>query len=259
MKGWIIAGAILLFFLLVSLLKIGIVIGYSKDFTLAIKVLFFKIKILPGKEKKIKLSDYTKKKVEKAQAKEKAAKEKKEQKKKEKKAKKAQEKQLKKDLEKAGNAPPKEKLSVKIKDTVTLVKVILDIVKLLFSKLFGYIKTEVISLKLALGGASPDQTALIYGATMTGVTALLDFLDHHSDLKIKNQNAVAVIPDFPVHGFEADVKIIISFRIWQVFGMIFPPVIKAAKFFIPKLLADNAKKSSKASKKAPKPKQVINK
>jgi hypothetical protein len=226
-------------------LKIGIVIGYNKEFSLAVKILFFKIKILPSKEKKIKLSDYTKKKVEKAKAKEKAMAEKKEKKKQEKKQKKEQEKQIKKDLEKAGNAPPKKKLSVKIKDTVTLVKVILDIVKLLFSKLFGYIKTEVISLKIALGGKSADQTALIYGATMSGVTALLEFLDGHSELKIKDENALAVVPDFPCHGFEADISIIISFRVWQIFGMIFPPVIKGAKFFIPKLLGDK-----KADKKA---------
>ncbi|MBE6542787.1 MAG: hypothetical protein E7675_00150 [Ruminococcaceae bacterium] len=250
MKGWIIAGAILLFFLFVSLLKIGIVIGYKKDFTLALKILFFKIKILPAKKKKIKLSNYTKKKIEKAEAKEKASKEKKEKKKQEKKAQKQKEKQLKKDLEKAGKAPPKKKLSEKITDTVTLVKVILDIVKLLFTKLFGYIKTEVISLKIALGGKSPDQTALIYGATMAGVTALLEFLDGHSELKIKDQDSVAVVPDFPCHGFEADINIIISFRVWQIFGMIIPPAVRAAKHFIPKLLKGGDKTKKTAADKS---------
>lgn len=236
MKGWIIFGAIILFFLLLSFLKIGIVIGYKKDFCFALKILFFKIKILPSKEKKLNPRDFTKKKVEKMMREEELKKQKNEQKKKEKKEKKAAEKKLKKELEASGKAPPKKKLREKITDTVTLVKVILDIVKLLFSKLFGYIKTDVRSLKLALGANAADKTALMYGATMTGVTALLDFLDDHSDLKIKDESAIAIIPDFPGHGFEADIDITISFRVWQVFGMIFPPIVKAAKYFIPKLL-----------------------
>ena len=100
MEGWIIFGAIVLFFVLLSFIKIGVVIGYKKDFSLAIKLLFFKIKILPAKEKKLNLKNYTKKKVEAAEAAEKLKKDKKDKKKKEKKEKKAQEKQLKKDLEK---------------------------------------------------------------------------------------------------------------------------------------------------------------
>ena len=210
MKGWIIFGAIILFFLLLSFLKIGIVIGYKKDFCFALKILFFKIKILPSKEKKLNPRDFTKKKVEKMMREEELKKQKNEQKKKEKKEKKAAEKKLKKELEASGKAPPKKKLREKITDTVTLVKVILDIVKLLFSKLFGYIKTDVRSLKLAIGANAADKTALMYGATMTGVTALLDFLDDHSDLKIKDESSIAIIPDFPGHGFEADIDITIS-------------------------------------------------
>ena len=250
MEGWIIFGAIVLFFVLLSFIKIGVVIGYKKDFSLAIKLLFFKIKILPAKEKKLNLKNYTKKKVEAAEAAEKLKKDKKDKKKKEKKKKKAQENQLKKDLEKAGKAPPKKKLSVKIQDTVTLVKVILDVVKILFSKLFGYIKTEIRSLKIAIGGKDPSQTALIYGGTMAGVTALLEFLDGHSELKIKSQDALAVIPDFPCHGFEADIDMTISFRVWQIFGMIIPPIVRAAKHFIPKLLKDNKNKTPKKDQKA---------
>ena len=40
MKGWIIFFAIVLFFVLLSFIKIGVVIGYKKDFSLAIKMLF---------------------------------------------------------------------------------------------------------------------------------------------------------------------------------------------------------------------------
>ena len=77
---------------------------------------------------------------------------------------------------------------------------------------------------------------------MAGVTALLEFLDGHSDLKIKSRDAVSVVPDFPSHGFEADINIIISFRVWQVFGIIFPPIIRAAKHFVPMLLKDGKDK-----------------
>ncbi len=249
MKGLIIFFSVILFFLLIGLLKIGVVIGYSKEVSLGIKLLFLNIKILPKKEKGVKLSNFSKKAVRKYDERERLKKEKSAKKKAEKKAKKAAAKK-----EKKLNPPPKKKLSEKVNDitkkvndTVTLVKVILDVVRLLFSKLFGYIKTEVISLKLAIGAGDPDKTAVIYGATMAGVTGLLEFLDGHSELKIRAKDAVSVIPDFPGHGFEADVKIIISFRVWQIFGMIIPPAVRAGKHFIPRLL-DKGGKNKKGDK-----------
>ena len=56
----------LVIFALLSL-RIKIVIEYADTLILSVKILFFKIKILPKKEKKIKASDYTKKKMLKRQ------------------------------------------------------------------------------------------------------------------------------------------------------------------------------------------------
>ena len=75
-------------------IRMKIVIKYTEDLIVYVKILFFKIKLIPKKEKKLKLSDYTRKKLDKKEKKQKAKELKKEKKKAEKaEAKKAESKE----------------------------------------------------------------------------------------------------------------------------------------------------------------------
>lgn len=239
MTGLIVFLSIVLFFFLLGMLKSSFVIEYEDSFALTLKILFIKINLVPGKEKKIKLKKYSRS----ALAKQKAAKKKKDEKKFQKTVeKKRQKKAEKAAMEKSGEKKKKMTFS----EVTELISMIYKAVTQLFSHLFGYIKTEVVKMHISLSAGSVDKTAVAYGACMGGVNLLFELLDKKSHLKITSGDSVSILPNYVGSGFKASIKIIISIRLWQVIGMLIPSGITALKYFIKKNVKEKeAKKTDK--------------
>ena len=101
-----IIGGILLFFAFIASLRADVLIAYSDEFALTVRVLGIPIKILPKKKKKVKISAYSRKNRAKYEAAEKEKALKKAKKKKEKKKKKDEAKAKKKADKAAGKSKP---------------------------------------------------------------------------------------------------------------------------------------------------------
>ncbi len=224
MTGWIVFLSILLFFFLIFMLKASFIIGYDGSFKLALKILFIKIPLAPGKEKKIDLNYYSPDVMEKREKKKK-------EKDAEKKLKKEEKKKIKKAEKIAKKASGEKKKKMTFSEITDLIKMIYTAVVQLFSHLIGYIHTEIVKMDLSIAGGPPDKTAIKYGEVMAGLNLLCDFLDKKSNLKFRSAKNVCILPGF-YGGFKADIEIIVSIRVWQVFGMIIPSAITALKWFI---------------------------
>ncbi len=190
------------------LLRIKIVIKYTDELVLYIKVLFVKIKLVPKKEKKIKPSDYTKKKLLKRQKKE----EEKEQKKLAKKAKRDEEKAEEK------NHPEKKKEKPPILDTIRMIKLLLAV---FLKRFFGHLRIDLARLNITVASEDAAKTALLYGYLCQGVAYIVELLDRFTNLK-KGRNAeISVAPDFTAEKLVADIHIAFSLTVGQALDILF--------------------------------------
>jgi len=190
------------------LTRIKIVIEYADELILSAKVLFFKIKIIPKKEKKVKPSAYTKKKLLKRQKKE-ADKEKKRLEKKA--AKKAEAKEAGAQSEKKKKKPP-------ILDTVRLVRLLLSI---FLRRFFGHLRIDLARLNITVGGEDAAATAITYGYLCQSVAYLVEILDRFTNLKRTRKTEISVRPEFTAEKTVLDLHIAFSLTVAQALDIVF--------------------------------------
>ena len=188
------------------LTRIKIVIEYADELILSAKVLFFKIKIIPKKEKKVKPSAYTKKKLLKRQKKE-ADKEKKRLEKKA--AKKAGAKEAGAQSEK--KKPP-------ILDTVRLLRLLLSI---FLRRFFGHLRIDLARLNITVGGEDAAATAITYGYLCQSVAYLVEILDRFTNLKRTRKTEISVRPEFTAEKTVLDLHIAFSLTVAQALDIVF--------------------------------------
>ena len=189
------------------LLRVKIVIEYADELILYIRVLFIKIKIIPKKEKRIKISEYTKKKISKRQKLSEEKEKKKKQKKAEKKAAKAE---AKKDPDKKKEKPP-------ILDTIRLVRVLLAI---FLKRFFGHLRIDVARLNIVVASEDAARTAIMYGYICQGVAYTVELLDRFTNLRRTDNTEISVTPDFTSEKLIADIHIAFSLTVGQVFDIL---------------------------------------
>ncbi len=225
----IILGIIALFALIFNI-RIKIIIDMKDELLLTLSILGIKIGILPKKQKKYKISDYSPKKIAKRDA---AA---------AKKAKKAAEKKAKKDaakkLKKQQDADSKAKLTKQeikaqkkkkresrppLPDMMSL---FLNIIKLLFSGLFKKFHFHVERLRIKVGGADAAQIALTYVAITNGLHPLFAFLDKASNLHGVQNADIEISTDYLSEDIVADVRLGFSTSIGGILGAILKVAFK---------------------------------
>lgn len=206
MIGWIVLGCILLFFIFLLSLKAVITIGYSDGITLTIRVLFFKIKILPKKEKKKGPHSMSASKAQKIRKKL----VKKEKAKREKKAQKALQKK---------QAPPKPKKSVaEILDLIAMVrKLVAAVVKCFFK----HLRIDIARLKIKIATGDAASTAIAYGAVTQAVNVLFPLLEPIKNFGLPETTELDIQPDFLSESSEMDILLSFSLRVWHVFDIAF--------------------------------------
>lgn len=174
-----IIGGIILLFVLLCLLPVGIRIKYEKEFCLYVSIGFINIKAIPARKKKIKISDYSKRKLEKKQNKQD-------------KKKKAVTTGIKK--EKKDSV-----LSARLKNIDTapdMIEQLYDMLALVSDRFARRLTVKVFTLDAMIGSDNAAKTAILYGGACSAAGCISSFLDQHMSLKKRNSAAIRISPDF---------------------------------------------------------------
>ena len=218
-------------FALILNVRIKLTVELSDELFLTVSILGIKIPILPKKQKKYKLSDYTPKKIAKRDAK--AAKKAKiaAQKKAKKDALKAQKKKQKQQdkskLTKAEKKAQRKKKRESLPAIPDMISLFLDMIKLLFSGLFRKFHFHIERLRIKVGGADAAQIALTYVAITNGLHPVFAFLDKHSNLHGVDKADIEISTDYLSDEIKADVKLGFSTSIGGVLGALIKVAFKS--------------------------------
>ena len=209
-----IIGGILLFFAFIASLRAEVLIAYSDDLALTIRVLGIPIKILPKKNKKVKISAYSRKNRAKYEAAEKEKALKKAKKKKDKKKKKEEAKAKKKADKAAGKAKPKKPIG----DIIDMIRDLVAVAVLRFSK---HLRIRVARLHIGVATGDAASTAILYGAIAPAVACIAALLDSTSTLRHPARSDVDIHADYLSEKMQIDIEIGFSICVWQVFDILF--------------------------------------
>lgn len=209
-----IIGGILLFFLLIAMLRAEVLIAYSDELRLTVRILGIPIKILPKKKKKIKLSAYSRKNRAKYEAAEREKASKKAKKKSEKKKKKEDAKAKKKADKAAGKLKPRKPLG----ETIAMIK---DLVAVAVGRFAKHIRIRVAHLHIGVATGDAASTAILFGAIAPTVACIAALLDSTSTLRHPARSDVDIHADYLSESMQIDIEIGFSICVWQLFDILF--------------------------------------
>ena len=193
--------------------------AYSDEVSLSIKVLFFKIKILPSKEKR-----QSRRMSEKKAGKIRESIRKKQQKK----------ALAKKEKEKAKETKEKKSIS----ETITGVRLITDIALAVIKKFFGHLQIKMTRIKMVVATEDAATTAIAYGAITQSLNILLPALESVKNFKKLKKTEIDIRADFLASAPTVDVEISFAIRVWHIFDVAFAAL---GKFIKGKLSAESKK------------------
>ena len=201
----------------IASIKATVTVAYSDEVSLSVRVLFFKIKILPAKEKRGK-----RRMSEKKAAKIRDSLRKKQQKK----------ALAKKEKEQAKETKEKKSIS----ETISGVKMITDIVLAVIKKFFGHLQIKMTRIKMIVATEDAATTAIAYGAITQSLNILLPALESVKNFKKLKKTEIDIRADFLADSPTFDVEISFAIRVWHLFDVAFAALGK----FIKRKLASDA-------------------
>ena len=204
MTALYIVGGILLFLTAVMMIRAEAVISYADEFGLCLKIIGLKIRIFPKKPKKVRIRNYSVKRIEARRRKEARAAEKKAKKE----AKKAQKKKAAKEK--------KEK-----PDIIRTLKIISSALSVAVKRFGKHLKIRIARLHIAVATGDAASTAILYGGIVQAVCYIASLLDASSTLRAPAKADVDVHADFLAESTKADVEIGFSLRLWQLLDVAF--------------------------------------
>ncbi len=215
---------IVAFLALIFTVRVRVTIDMADELKLWVTVLGIKINILPKKEKKYKLSNYTLKKIGKRDKKQAARDAKKAEAAALKKKRKAEEKKRKQEAE--SRLTKEQKKAIKARKKASrpplppLVSLLRDTLGFFFPSIFGKFHFHVARIKLKIGGKDAAQTALTYYAVSNALAPTLRFIDKHSNLHGMKTAEIDISPDFLSEEIKADVKLGFSTSLGGILGSV---------------------------------------
>ncbi len=189
MTVFLIVLGLLALLLLLSMLTAHAVLEYRDDMTLTLSILFFKFRLFPAKQKKVRISDYSRKDTQKR--KRKASKNKKQK------------------SATSSQKPNEEKGILEKLDGLR------KLLSALLQNTFGHLKIRASRIRIHVATGDAASTAVLYGAVNGALVIVLEALDHFGKLKSKKQDVIEVKPDFLAQNTTADIRIDFSLRVWQ--------------------------------------------
>ncbi len=200
---------IIAIFTFLALLKATVTIAYAGEVKLFVKVLCFKIKLVPSKGPK-KAKGMSAKKAQKLR--DKLAQ----------KAKKKKEAKLAKEKKKEEKKDTKEKKSLaEILDIISLVsKLAVGVIRTFFK----HLSIKVARIKMVIATSDAATTAIAYGAATQALNLLLPRLEKLKNFKNLDKSEIAVSADFTAEAPVIDVELSFSIRVWHIFAVAFSAV-----------------------------------
>lgn len=227
--------AILFLFVLLLALRVRLVLTCNEAVRLSLTVLCFTITLFPRRKKRIRLSKYTPKAIERR----KRRAEKKREKKARKAEKKARKKAKKSVVDTAKKAhEPKEKPT--LRDNLTLTRAL---VSALVRKTNKHLRLKAARLHIRVATGDAATTAVLYGAVSASLAYLLAALDRVTDLKTKPRD-VSVFADYLSERSYVNLRLVFSLRVWGALALLFSAAIT---FFKTRRGQKAAKKKSKSN------------
>lgn len=211
---YIFLGILFFFVLLFSTRAKVVFVSDGEGTEVTLKIYGIPIRLVPAKDKKIKLSRYSKKNMEKR----KLAEAKKSKKKAEKKSAKEEKKKKKKSGSSEKKEKPKDPAALTLVDNVNAVTSALGKFFSRFGKRFRIDLTRIV-ITVATGDAA--STAILYGAVVPATQLLISTVDKFTNLKGLESADIDVRCDFLEKKSTVDIHIAASLRLWHVFDMAF--------------------------------------
>lgn len=221
MTALYIIGGILLFFFLLAMIRAEVIIKYADDFALAVKICGIKINILPARKKRVRIRDFTPKKIAARRAREQKKAEKAAAKKKAKAAEKAAKKQREQELKRRGKLKKKP-----IGETISL---ILALVKTAVGRFARHLRVRIARLHINVATGDAAKTAILYGTISQSVAYIAALLDSVGTLTGARRADVDVHADYLSETTTADIEIGFSLRVWQVFDILIRTAVAFVK------------------------------
>ncbi len=192
---------------LLCVIPVGLRIRYNEDFYLYAVVGFIKIKLIP-KRKKIRISDYSEKKMKKAAEK--------------------QAKKLKKSEKKSSSGVKKEGkdnvLTASLKDPerrFDMISRLYDIITVVLDEFAARLKFKLFKLHAVIGSPDPSTTGILYGGACAAAGNLVNLVGQYTDIEKNGKNSVYVVPDFTSQKTTASADVAVTLSIGGIFVFLF--------------------------------------
>ncbi|MBQ2766871.1 MAG: hypothetical protein IJF49_02205 [Clostridia bacterium] len=202
----ILLAAILLLLIALLLLKAKVTIGYRDELELTVTVLGIPIRILPKRQKQVKVRRYNLRRMRRVEEKRKKKALAAQQKASEKQRKKAQRKAEKK-------ASAQSKPQTPIDQTLRL---ILSLLKIFFVRFGHHLHIDITRLRLVIATDDAAKTAILWGAVCPTVAAILELLDRGTNLHTDRATDIDVAVDYLSDSITADICIAFTLRVWHL-------------------------------------------
>ncbi len=210
---------ILAILILLFSVRIFVNLELSDELKLNIWAFGFRIRVLPKKEKKYRLSDYTPRKIARREAKRKKL----EAKKAAKKAKRTEQAKLSK-AERRALKKKKRESRPAVTDMITSATGILG---LFFSTFFSHLHIKTSRIKIKVGGPDAAQVALRWYAIYAACDSLIAILDRNSHIHGKKNAEVSIEPDYLSEKIDMDIKVSFSMNLFGILCVIIKVAVRA--------------------------------
>ena len=204
---YILGGLIALIALILFLpIRIKFLIDDQQGLVIEVRILGYLYERIPEKEKRVRLSDYSPRAMERRR--------KKEQKKSSKKAKKAPQKTEQPSASLFSMPGKKAPLGDQLRFAAEFIRVALK-------RTLSHARIHVKEVMLTVASDDAAKTALLYGAAQTALAGLAEVLDTYSNLRIRHPEKFGVAADFTSEECRAQVDIVAHLWLWQVLDIEF--------------------------------------
>lgn len=202
-----IIGAILLLLIIICLIPVGIRIKYEDDFSLYAVFSFIRIRLIP-KRQKVRISDYSVKKMQREEEKRKRKLEKQE-----KKGAKTEKKESADNVLTASLKDPERRLD--------MIRQLYDIITVVLDEFAAILTVKFFRLHVVIGAPEPSTTAILYGGACAAAGRLVNLISQYTDIEKNEKNSVYIIPDFASDKTTASADVSITLSIGGIFVFLF--------------------------------------
>ncbi len=197
---WILLGIAAFLILLLSL-NVSLILQYREKIEISLSLPGIRIPLYPQKEKKVKISDYSLRSIEKRKRKE-------------------QKKALKKTKKKTKTATASKEQPKKRSVSQNL-RIIRALAAPLSKRFFGHLRLKTSCIRISVATGDAASTAILFGVVNQSVVYLLEILDSFGSLHKSGRDRISVTPDYTSSKTTAYIKLVFSLRTHRIFDILF--------------------------------------